>query len=100
MVRFVNFDSCSNDWGRDTMIALPGLALATGRPEDAAGILRTFARYVADGLLPNNFPDSAGIIPGYNTVDATLWYAHAIRAYHQATGDDALVDELLPILRD
>jgi predicted glycogen debranching enzyme len=88
------------DWGRDTMIALPGLTLSTGRPEDAAGILRTFARYVADGLLPNNFPDSAGVIPGYNTVDATLWYANAIRAYHQATGDDALVDELLPVLRD
>ena len=89
-----------NDWGRDTMIALPGLTLATGRPEDAAGILRTFARYVADGLLPNNFPDHAGVIPGYNTVDATLWYAHAIYAYHAATGDDALVDDLLPILRD
>ncbi|MBK9710320.1 MAG: glycogen debranching enzyme family protein [Kouleothrix sp.] len=89
-----------NDWGRDTMIALPGLTLATGRPEDAAGILRTFARYVADGLLPNNFPDSAGVIPGYNTVDATLWYAQAVRAYHQATGDDALVDELLPVLRE
>jgi predicted glycogen debranching enzyme len=89
-----------NDWGRDTMIALPGLALSTGRPEDAAGILRTFARYVADGLLPNNFPDSAGVIPGYNTADATLWYAIAIHAYYQATGDDALLDELLPVLRD
>ncbi len=88
------------DWGRDTMIALPGLTLATGRPEDAAGILRTFARYVADGLLPNNFPDQAGVVPGYNTVDATLWYAHAIRAYHAATGDTALVDDLLPVLRD
>lgn len=88
------------DWGRDTMIALPGLALSTGRPEDAAGILRTFARYVADGLLPNNFPDHAGVIPGYNTVDATLWYAHAIRAFHTATGDTALVAELLPVLRD
>jgi predicted glycogen debranching enzyme len=88
-----------NDWGRDTMIALSGLTLSTGRPEDAAGILRTFARHVADGLLPNNFPDSAGVIPGYNTVDATLWYVQAIRAYHQATGDDALVDELLPVLR-
>jgi predicted glycogen debranching enzyme len=82
------------------MIALPGLTLTTGRPEDAAGILRTFARYVADGLLPNNFPDSAGVIPGYNTVDATLWYTHAIRAYHETTGDDALINELLPVLRD
>jgi predicted glycogen debranching enzyme len=89
-----------NDWGRDTMIALPGLTLATGRPQDAADILRTFAQYVADGLLPNNFPDRSGMIPGYNTVDATLWYVLAIRAYHRATGDDTLVDDLLPVLRD
>src|SRR5205823_8526056 len=54
-----------NDWGRDTMIALPGLALATGRADEAADILRTFARYVVDGLLPNNFPDSSGQAPGY-----------------------------------
>jgi predicted glycogen debranching enzyme len=74
-----------NDWGRDTMIALPGLTLSTGRPADATGILHTFARYVTDGLLPNNFPDSAGVIPGYNTVDATLWYVQAIRAYWAAT---------------
>ena len=70
-----------NDWGRDTMISLPGLTLATGRAEEAASILRTFARYLADGLLPNNFPDRAGVIPGYNTADATLWYVLAIRAY-------------------
>ena len=89
-----------NDWGRDTMIALPGLTLATGRPDDAATILRTFARYLADGLLPNNFPDSAGVVPGYNTVDATLWYVHAIRAYERATSDRTLVDTLLPAVRD
>jgi predicted glycogen debranching enzyme len=89
-----------NDWGRDTMIALPGLTLATGRSEDAANVLRSFARYLADGLLPNNFPDQAGIIPGYNTADATLWYVQAIRAYVQASGDDGLVDELLPALRE
>ncbi len=89
-----------NDWGRDTMIALPGLTLATGRPDDAAGILRTFARYVADGLLPNNFPDRDGVVPSYNTADATLWYVLAVRAYHAATGDDALVTDLLPALRD
>jgi predicted glycogen debranching enzyme len=87
-----------NDWGRDTMISLPGLALATGRPVEASSILRVFARFVADGLLPNNFPDSAGVIPGYNTADATLWYVLAIRAYHEATGDDALVADLLPTL--
>jgi predicted glycogen debranching enzyme len=85
-----------NDWGRDTMISLPGLALATGRAAEAASILRTFAQYVSDGLLPNNFPDNAGIIPGYNTADATLWYVMAIRAYQDATGDLTLATDLLP----
>jgi predicted glycogen debranching enzyme len=89
-----------NDWGRDTMIALRGLTLATGRPEDAAGILRTFAHYVSDGMLPNNFPDQSGVVPGYNTADATLWYVIALHSYVQTTGDQALVDELLPVLRD
>ncbi|HET9488156.1 MAG TPA: amylo-alpha-1,6-glucosidase [Methylomirabilota bacterium] len=85
------------DWGRDTMIALPGLALATGRPEVAARILRTFARFVDRGMLPNRFPDQ-GEMPEYNTVDATLWYFDAIRAYHAATGDDGLLKELFPVL--
>ncbi len=89
-----------NDWGRDTMIALPGLALATGRAEEAADVLRTFARYIADGLCPNNFPDDSGTPPGYNTADATLWYLLAVREYREATGDEALVDELLPTLRE
>jgi predicted glycogen debranching enzyme len=88
-----------NDWGRDTMIALPGLTLSTGRPSDAANILRSFAQYIVDGLLPNNFPDQSGLMPGYNTVDATLWYVHAIFAYTWVTGDPALADDLLPILR-
>lgn len=87
-----------NDWGRDTMISLPGLTFATGRAEEAASILRTFARYLQDGLLPNNFPDSAGVVPGYNTADATLWYVLAVRAYEDATGDVALATELLPHL--
>lgn len=89
-----------NDWGRDTMISLPGLTLATGRAADMAHILRSFARYVADGLLPNNFPDQSGEIPGYNTADATLWYVIALHAYAEATGDTTLVDELLPVVRD
>ena len=89
-----------NDWGRDTMIALRGLTLATGRAADMADILRSFARYVADGLLPNNFPDQSGEIPGYNTADATLWYVIALHAYAEATGDTTLVEELLPIVRD
>jgi predicted glycogen debranching enzyme len=88
-----------NDWGRDTMIALPGLTLSTGRAHEGANILRTFARYVDQGLLPNNFPDAAGALPGFNTVDATLWYVVAIAAYEQVTGDASLVDDLLPLLR-
>ncbi|HEX6819642.1 MAG TPA: amylo-alpha-1,6-glucosidase [Ktedonobacterales bacterium] len=88
------------DWGRDTMIALPGLALATGRAAEAVEILRTYAHYLSHGMLPNNFPDRAGIPPGYNTVDATLWFALAIRAYTRATGDTSLMDELLPALRE
>jgi len=85
------------DWGRDTMIALPGLTLSTRRYGDAKLILKTFARFVDQGMLPNNFPD-AGEAPGYNTVDATLWYFEAIRAYTEATGDMALVRELFPVL--
>ena len=88
-----------NDWGRDTMIALPGLTLATGRPDQAATILRAFARFVRDGLLPNNFPDGSGEDPGYNTVDASLWYPLAVRAHAEATGSRDLIDELLPTLR-
>jgi len=87
------------DWGRDTMIALPGLTLATGRPERARSILRTFARFVDRGLLPNRFPD-AGQQPEYNTADATLHYFEAIRLYHAATGDDELLRELVPLLAD
>jgi predicted glycogen debranching enzyme len=87
------------DWGRDTMIALPGLTLATGRPDVARSILRTFARFVDRGMVPNRFPDE-GEAPEYNTVDATLWYFEAMRAYHAATGDDDLVRELFPVLMD
>ena len=88
-----------NDWGRDTMISLPGLCLATGRCDEAATILRSFARFVRDGLLPNNFPDRAGDLPEYHTVDASLWYPLAVRAHAAASGSTDLVDELLPTLR-
>jgi len=88
-----------SDWGRDTMIALPGLTLATGRPELAASILRTFARFVSDGLLPNRFPD-AGDAPEYNTVDATLWYFVAIEQTWRHTRDRSLIADLYPVLRD
>ncbi len=75
-----------SDWGRDTMIALPGLTLPTGKPEVARSILRTFAQHVDQGMLPNRFPD-AGETPEYNTVDATLWFFEAARAYLAYTGD-------------
>ena len=87
------------DWGRDTMISLPGLALSTGRPEIARRLLTTFARFVDKGMLPNRFPDQ-GEAPEYNTVDATLWYVDAIRAYVQATDDKATLAELFPVLED
>jgi predicted glycogen debranching enzyme len=86
-----------SDWGRDTMIALPGLCLATGRPELARNILRTFSRFVSEGMLPNRFP-SAGEAPVYNTVDATLWYFEAVREYFEASDDMGLLDELFPVL--
>ncbi|BAZ45310.1 glycogen debranching enzyme [Chondrocystis sp. NIES-4102] len=86
-----------SDWGRDTMISLPGLTLATGRPSIARSILRTFAKYVDRAMLPNVFPDG-GEAPNYNTVDATLWYFEAIYAYYQNTGDKSLIQEIFPIL--
>jgi predicted glycogen debranching enzyme len=85
------------DWGRDTMIALPGLALATGRAELATRVLRTFARFLDRGMLPNRFPDSGETLE-YNTVDATLWWVEAIRATHAVTGDDGLLKDLFPAL--
>lgn len=86
------------DWGRDTMISLEGLMLATGRHGEARGTLLTFAHYVRDGLLPNLFPE--GSREGwYHTVDATLWYFHAIHRYVTATGDATVFDELMPVLR-
>ncbi len=87
-----------SDWGRDTMIALPGLTLATGRHDIAASILRTFARFVSEGMLPNRFPD-AGDAPEYNTVDATLWFFVAIDEYLRKTGDAQLRAELYPVLQ-
>ncbi|HVC50892.1 MAG TPA: amylo-alpha-1,6-glucosidase [Stellaceae bacterium] len=86
------------DWGRDTMIALPGLCLATGRAAEARTILDTFARFVDGGMLPNVFPDSAGARPEYNTADASLWYIEAWRAYVAATGDEAALRAVFPVL--
>ncbi|MGA8574532.1 MAG: amylo-alpha-1,6-glucosidase [Candidatus Cybelea sp.] len=87
------------DWGRDTMIALPGLTLATGRPEIARKILTAFAPFVDRGMLPNFFPE-AGQSPEYNTVDASLWYVEAAAAYVDASADRATLRELWPSLRD
>lgn len=88
-----------SDWGRDTMISLPGLTLETGQPEVARSILQTFARHVSQGMIPNRFPD-VGETPEYNTVDATLWYFEALRAYYNLTEDDDLIRELFPVLAD
>ncbi len=85
------------DWGRDTMITLPGLTLSTGRPEIAREILHSYARFVDAGMLPNRFPDATGS-PDYNTADATLWYFEAVRQYFEATQDIALLHELFPVL--
>src|ERR1700687_1911107 len=85
------------DWGRDTMIALPGLTLATGRADVARQILLAFAKYIDGGMLPNNFPDAGGK-PEYNTVDAALWYFESIRQYFEATQDAVTLQKLFPVL--
>jgi predicted glycogen debranching enzyme len=89
-----------SDWGRDTMISLPGLTLVTGRFDDARNILRAFAKNVDHGMLPNRFPDY-GETPEYNTVDATLWMFHAIHELLRYTEDyDFVRAELYPALTD
>jgi predicted glycogen debranching enzyme len=85
------------DWGRDTMISLPGLATLLGRFGLAAGILRTYASFVDRGMLPNRFPD-AGEAPEYNTADAALWMFHAVDDYFRARPDPTLLRDLLPTL--
>ncbi|HMH50009.1 MAG TPA: amylo-alpha-1,6-glucosidase [Candidatus Acidoferrum sp.] len=87
------------DWGRDSMISLPGLTLVTGREVEAGYILRTFAHYVRDGLIPNLFPE--GDVEGlYHTADATLWFFHAFDCYFRATGDRTTLRLLLPRLTE
>ena len=87
------------DWGRDTMISFEGLTLVTGRTREANFIVRTFAHYVRDGLIPNMFPDGSneGL---YHTADATLWFFHAVDRYVQWTGDSGTLQLLLPVLVD
>ena len=87
------------DWGRDTMIALPGLCLTTGRFDLARDILSSFAEAVHNGLLPNRFSDNGGGAE-YNTVDASLWFFHAVYAYAEASGDwEFAQNEMLPVLQ-
>jgi predicted glycogen debranching enzyme len=87
------------DWGRDTMIALEGLTLTTGRYVEAGYILRTFAYYVRNGLIPNMFPEGhdEGL---YHTSDATLWFFHAIAKYIAASKDHLFLAQVLPTLKE
>lgn len=84
-----------SDWGRDAMVSLSGLLLKTGRPEIAKNVLQAFARYIEDGMLPNNFADTGGR-PEYNTVDAALWFIQAVQQYFGGTGDTETLGELFP----
>jgi predicted glycogen debranching enzyme len=86
------------DWGRDSMISLEGLTVSTGRYAEAQWILRTFAHYVQDGLIPNMFPEgqNEGL---YHTADASLWFFHAVDRYLAATDDRATLELILPGLR-
>ncbi len=87
------------DWGRDSMISLPGLLLSTGRYSEARGLLKAFASFTHQGLIPNRFPDQ-GEAPEYNTADATLWMFRALDLYLKTTGDWSLLKELFPVLVD
>jgi len=86
------------DWGRDTMIALPGLTLVSGKYDIARGILKTYAQYCDSGMIPNRFPE-VGEQPDYNTVDASLWFLHAVKKYLDYTDDLNFVkSEIWPAL--
>ncbi len=91
-----------DEWGRDTMISVPGLTLATGRDDLARAVVARFAPFVRDGLLPNWLPAGAASADGaaYNTVDAALWYVEALRAVHAATIDDELLDGCMPVVTE
>ena len=86
------------DWGRDTMIALAGATMVTGRFAECKSILRTFAKYVKNGLLPNLFPEG-GENPMYNSADAPLLFVNSVYEYMEYAGDDAFKDEILPVLK-
>ncbi|MHC4987121.1 MAG: amylo-alpha-1,6-glucosidase [Planctomycetota bacterium] len=87
------------DWGRDTFISLEGLCLATGRYETAWGILKTFAKAVSEGMIPNRFDDYGGQ-PHYNSIDASLWFVHAAFRYLKTSGDEQnFAGKLLPAVK-
>lgn len=86
------------DWGRDTMIALPGLTLSTKRYDDAKDIIETFIKYEKDGLIPNMFPDD-NVEPMYNTIDGTLWLFVAVYQYYQATNDTVFIKDIFTTLQ-
>jgi len=86
------------DWGRDTFVSLPGLTLVTGRQEVARSILKNFAQFVSEGMMPNRFPDSGGS-PIYNTADAALWFVYALGKYRDYTNDEELPRELFPTVQ-
>ena len=85
------------DWGRDTMIALPGVCLSTRQYEDARSILRTFARYERQGLMPNLFPEGKNE-PRYNTADAALLFINCVWLYYRASADAAFIEEMYPVM--
>jgi predicted glycogen debranching enzyme len=85
------------DWGRDAMISFPGLTLVTGRFSEAKKILETYAGYISNGLIPNCFSDEG--VPQYNSLDATLWFFHAVRKYFQYTKDSSAVKALYQAMK-
>ncbi len=82
------------DWGRDTMIALPGLFLSTGRFQEAGNVLSLFAQYVSEGMIPNRFDDYTNE-PSYNTVDASLWFIHSVHEYARMSKDSETFESIL-----
>jgi len=86
------------EWGRDTMISLPGICLKTGRLKDAKEILEEYSKYIKNGLLPNTLPVRYGDEPSYNSVDGTLWFVNCIYLYYQKTKDEKFIEKMWPVI--
>ncbi|MEM5793439.1 MAG: amylo-alpha-1,6-glucosidase [Candidatus Aenigmatarchaeota archaeon] len=84
------------EWGRDTMISLPGICLKTGRLEEAKNILESYLGFMKDGLIPNMFPVREGEKPSHNSVDSALWFVNCIYMYYKKTGDKSFVKRMWP----